>query len=148
MHLWPISSHCIIHLLIYSAKLHSCLIISSIIYCIKCVFFHRNATDLLAAINLLLGTVTQTMENRLVVFQFTLNGSLSLSLFILCLCPSPLFLCAILQSPLQKNSMCQVPVVITLQGSTIRMACWPRVSEGEFKASVYINQSRTSICMT
>ncbi len=134
MHLWPISSHCIIHLLIYSAKLHSCLIISSIIYCIKCVFFHRNATDLLAAINL--GTVTQTMENRLVVFQFTLN--FSLSLFILCLCPSPLFLCAILQSPLQKNRMCQVPVVITLQGSTIRMTCWPRVSEGEFKASVRV----------
>lgn len=123
MHLWPISSHCIIHVLIYSAKLHSCLIISSIIYCIRCVFFHRNATDLLVAINLL-GTVTQTMENRHVVFQFTLNVSLSLSLyFILCLCPSSLCLCAILQNPLQKNSMCQVPVVFTLQGSTIRMAC-------------------------
>lgn len=90
MHLWPISSHCIIHLLIYSAKLHSCLIISSIIYCIQCVFFDINASDFLAAINLS-GTVTQTMENRLVVFQYTLNYSLSLyfmslSLFSLSLC--------------------------------------------------------------
>ncbi len=93
MHLWPISSHCIIHLLIYSAKLHyfiTLYIISSIIYCIKCVFFDINASDFLAAINLL-GTVTQTMENRLVVFQYTLNCSLSLyfmslSLFSLSLC--------------------------------------------------------------